>query len=174
MARIPYPDLSGAQLEAAAAVREARDGQLPNLFRMLVHSPAVARAWLELGTALRHRTALPAAIRELAVCAVAVRTASRYVWHHHSVLARKAGVADDELRSLQRRDDDRDILEPSRRAAVAYASAVAGGVVSEGHLTAVTSVLNQDQVVELTALAAYYTGAARLLDALQIDIEAIE
>lgn len=60
--------------EVAALVVEfaqERWGRVSALYGMLLHQPEVARAWLDLGSAIRKRTSLDDRIRELTICLVA-------------------------------------------------------------------------------------------------------
>ena len=69
MARVDYPDLATADastLATAERIKEQRGGRLLNLFRMQLWNPAIADAWLDLGSAVRFKSELDAPTRELA------------------------------------------------------------------------------------------------------------
>ena len=58
MARVDYPDLASADAEALAMaerIKDQRGGRLLNLFKMQLHNPAIAGAWLDLGSAVRFK-----------------------------------------------------------------------------------------------------------------------
>ena len=49
----------------------------------LLHSPPVASGWSSFLGAIRTQTSLPADIRELCICRVAVLNGADYEWEHH-------------------------------------------------------------------------------------------
>jgi AhpD family alkylhydroperoxidase len=76
------------------AVMKDRGGRVPGPFRMLLHSPALCRRHLDVGTHLRTRSRLEPAATELAIIASAREKDCPYVWAAHAPAARKAGVSD--------------------------------------------------------------------------------
>lgn len=173
MPRIPYPDLDtdDAVRAAASAAGAARGGTLINLYRMLLHAPPLASAWLGLGTHLRYGGALDDRTRELVVCLVARRTASEYEWHHHAPLARAAGVTDEQLAAVGRWQDESTLFGHADIDVLDYAEAVLAARVDDERVARARSHLGDPGLVELTALVAYYLGASRFLDALGVEAE---
>jgi AhpD family alkylhydroperoxidase len=168
---IPYPPPSDTadRLAIEAKVRTARGGRFLNLYRMLLHSPPVADGWLALGTAARYRTQLTGRQRELTICLIALLNDCEYEWAEHAPEAIRAGVSPQELEQLATwrssglfARDDRAVL--GYVASVALARAVDRELADELRL-----VLDDRQVLELTAVVGYYTGLARFLIALGID-----
>jgi alkylhydroperoxidase family enzyme len=172
MARISFPDThTGPAAEIAAAVSAQRHGTLPNLYRMLLHSPAVAEGWLGIGTAVRYRSSLDDLLRELVICTVARVCESDYEWAHHSPLARSFGAGELQLRLLP---DEVEVgpFTPAQAVALRHAAAVSRLEVDDSMHAALEEHFNATHIVELTATAAYYAGVARFLAALQVDIDA--
>lgn len=172
MARIPYADLSAPELAALAErIRAERGGTLLNLFRMLLHSPEIAEAWLGLGGAVRFRSTLDDRSRELAICAVARWTGADYEWAHHEPLARRAGVPADALAALPgwrgaHGFDQRD------RAVLAYAEALTlDACADDATFAGVREVFGDRELVELTATIALYGCTARFLNAFDVDLD---
>lgn len=172
MPHLPYPDLDAdeATRVAAQAARGARTGRMLNLYRMLLHSPRLATAWLALGSHLRYHGTLDERTRELVTCHVGTRAGSAYELHHHAPLALRAGVSRkqlDALASWQTSElfDDRD------RRLLGYVDATVDGTVGREEISAVRRDFSDAQLVELTALVAYYLGVSRFVRALDVDIE---
>src|SRR5438874_2350637 len=69
MARVPlveekeHPELS----ELIAKIKGARGGRLINIYRLMLHSPALASAWFDLNQAVRYGTEIDGPCRELSV-----------------------------------------------------------------------------------------------------------
>lgn len=135
---------------------------------MMLHSPVVTKAWLLLGSALRYETALCDDLRELAICTIAATTESKYEWVHHVSIAEAAGLAQSELQALwdsKGADGFSGELAVCRR----YARAVTLDSVSDSLMSEVRSCFSLEQLVELTAISAYYTAVSRFLSATAVD-----
>ncbi len=74
------------------AIRSRRGGSLNKLDRMLLHSPVVAEGWNVFFGKLRDETILPAKLRELTICVVAIINGATYELEAHAPLLKKAGA----------------------------------------------------------------------------------
>lgn len=114
----------GTRAELAAieqTIRGAR-GRISPLYQALLNSPPIATGWEQLLTAVRNRTLVPPALRELAILRVAVLNRASFEFEAHVPHAQKAGIPGvkiDALRVLAPRaraeapfdDDDRLMLD---------------------------------------------------------------
>lgn len=173
MARVPYVDTDRTPQTRRVAdeVRTNRAGALPNLYRTLLHSPPVCEGWLRLGTALRHESGLEPRLRELVTCLVAAQTESAYEWAHHRPLAGREGITDAQFAALAGAVDWAQFDEPERASLALARSVVHNEMVSDELFARVRADLGDGGAVELVALASYYSGVARFLKALDVDIE---
>ena len=122
-ARIPLvepgtrPEL--AQIEET--IRRTR-GTISPLYQALLNSAPIASGWEQVLTAVRNRTLVPPALRELVILRVAVLNRAPFEFEQHVPHARRAGIPDtkiDALRTLAPQgaavvpfdDDDRLALE---------------------------------------------------------------
>src|SRR5450756_2200632 len=103
MARIPFADpTADADIaRLAEQIRTERGGKLLNLYRMLLHSPPVARGWLNLFTAIRQQTVLPGRYRELAILRVAVLNGADYEFTQHVPFALKEGCTAEQVDAVR-------------------------------------------------------------------------
>ncbi|MDQ0930180.1 carboxymuconolactone decarboxylase family protein [Streptomyces turgidiscabies] len=85
-----YPDLSALPAELREAV--AAHGSL-NVFRMIMHSPALAPGLLQLGDAILRGNSLPDPLRELAIVRVGHVYQAPYEVHHHENIGRLVGLS---------------------------------------------------------------------------------
>src|SRR5919202_2518534 len=110
MARVEYPDTSSPEAQAMVdEVRRQRNGRFPHLFHMQLYNPAIVDGWLRLGTAVRFKSELDSATRELAICLEARITGSDYEWLAHRRVALSEGVSEAQLdRILDWRNADFD------------------------------------------------------------------
>lgn len=172
MARIPYPPKDSPEArQMIDEIRAQRGGRLPHLFEMQLYNPSVADGWLRLGTAVRYKSELEDATRELAICLVARLTGAEYEWQAHSRLAAAAGFSDEQLKGiLSWRNDGQ--LDERQRAVLALVEQLTRDVqVDDAIFDAVRPHLSDRQILELVTTVAYYNMVARFLVGLQIDLE---
>src|SRR5262245_38016038 len=174
MARLDYPDLGAADSTAQATaerIRQERGGRLLNLFKMQLHNPAIAAAWLDLGSAVRFKSELDAPTRELAICLVASITGSEYEYRAHRRIAVGEGFSEAQIDAIQQWRSS-ETYDARQRAVLALAEGLTRTVqVDDAVFDAARQVLPARQVVELVATVAYYNMVARFLVGLDIDLE---
>lgn len=156
MARIGYTEVEG----------------LPpfNIFKALNNAPQVLKGYSDLGGRLLFRGTLDERVRELVINAIACKLDAPYEWSHHVGMARGAGVTDDELRAV--RDGKLHELPDLARTCVEYAAKVDDAAVADGDVEALRAAgLTDEQIVELTTLAGFYGMTARVLLALDVEID---
>jgi len=174
MPRIPYQPADLAEpADLVAAIRARRGGQLLNLDRILLHSPAFARGWNALLGAVRGGLTLPPRLRELAICAIAVLNGAEYEFDHHAPEFLRAGGTPAQLEGIRRLEAEVpapplfDAVETAvLRLTVEMTREVA---VSDAGFAAVRAALaDEQQVVELVGTVAAYNMVARFLVALEV------
>jgi AhpD family alkylhydroperoxidase len=159
---------SGEGGGAAARMAARRGGELTPLDRLLLHSPPVADGWNALLGAIRSETTLPADVRELVICRVAVLNDAAYEWDAHAPLALSAGATEAQLVAV--RTGETGVLTPLQQVAVDYATAMTRDVVVPDELfDRVRTHLDERGVVELTATVGAYNLVSRFLVALHLE-----
>ncbi len=171
MARLPYPDLTGAEAAPVAERITAERGKMLNLYRMLLHSPAVADGWRAFLTAIRQKATLSDRHRELAILRVAVINRAPYEFRAHIPFAKKGGFTDAEIAAIEQ-----DRMPPSVTAAdrsvLMLTDAMTRDVqVPDAVYAAAREHFNAREMVELTATVAAYNLVSRFLEANQVDHE---
>lgn len=91
---------TGRAKELLDAVK-AKMGAVPNLTRVMAHSPAVLEGYLGLSGALAHGV-LPAAVREQLALDVGEANGCEYCVSAHTFLGKKAGLSDAETQANRR------------------------------------------------------------------------
>ncbi|HEY5673349.1 MAG TPA: carboxymuconolactone decarboxylase family protein [Malonomonas sp.] len=177
MPRIPYlPADINEPRDIVDSIRARRSGQLLNLDRMLLHSPAFASGWNALLGEVRGKLSLPARQHELAICAVAVLTDAEYEYHHHAPEYLRAGGTEEELSELQLLKEDCEeltLFAQSDRAILMLAREMTLSIrISDATFAAARAALDSDQQInELIGVIACYNMVSRYLVALQIEPE---
>jgi alkylhydroperoxidase family enzyme len=174
MPRIDFVDENdcGAPETVAAIRARRRGGQLIALDRMLLHAPPFAAGWSALLKAVRGELTLPARLRELAICTIAVLNGAEYEFAQHAPEFLAAGGTEAELAALRGIDagipasfgeTDSAVLgvtlEMTRQVAV-----------TDETFAAARRLLGNDRLmVELVGTIATYNMVSRFLAALEIE-----
>ena len=174
MARVPlveekeHPELC----ELIAKIKGARGGRLINIYRLMLHSPALASAWFDLNQAVRYGTEIDGQCRELAVIRVAILNNVEYVIRAHGpAYALKEGLTPEQVAALSDWQPS-DLFDEKQRALLAYTDAVTRDLdVPDAVFAEVRQQFSERQVVELTMLIGAYNMLTRFLKALKVDPE---
>jgi AhpD family alkylhydroperoxidase len=171
MARIEYPNVDSPEAqEMVEQVRKDRGGRFPHLFHMQMYNPAIVDGWLQLGTAVRFKSSLDDATRELAICLVARTTGAEYEWRAHRRIALEHGFTEAALDAIL--DWRAGEFDQKQRAVLALAEDLTRNVeVGDATFEAAQHHLDARQLMELVTTVGYYNMVARFLVGLQIDLE---
>jgi alkylhydroperoxidase family enzyme len=174
MARIPlieaadHPELAGV----IGRIQAGRGGTLLNVYKLLLHSPALAETWFDHNAAVRGQTTLSARLREIVIIRIAHLNGTSYVLAQHvPALAAAAGLTAAECDALA---DWRPtgLFDPRERAALAYAQAMTlAAAVPDDVFADVRRHFDDREIVELSVLAGTYIMHNRVMNALAIDLE---
>jgi 4-carboxymuconolactone decarboxylase len=173
MARISYvEETDHPELSAEIAKIKGGRGGLINIYKLLLHSPAVAMTWFDQITAIRWKTVISPRLREIAIVRIASATDYAYALKQHVPrIAVADGVTLEECAALK---DWRTsgLFSESERAVLAYVDAIITGPnVPEDVFNAIRKHCNEREVVELTVLAGAYIMHNRVFTALGVDLE---
>ncbi len=174
---VPYkPEDIQEPCELVDAIRARRGGVLLNLDRMLLHSPALATGWNSFLGAIRNDLDIPANLRELAICTVAILNGADYEFIQHSPEFLKSGGKETQLTALQQIDltaPNSLIFDEAERAVIQLSIEMTRSVrVKDTTMAIVKDVLKNDQhLVELIGVIATYNMVSRYLIALGIEPE---
>lgn len=166
-------DVVNAYRQRRVALKQ-NNGQLLNVDRTLLHSPAYAKGWLALISAVQDELNVATKLRQLAVCCVAVLTKSDYSHErYHAPDALKAGATQQQVDALWRvgtPDFDASLFDDTERAVIQLAVEMTQSVeVDESTFQAASAALPSDQeLVELVGIIATYNMLTRFLVALRV------
>ena len=168
MARIPYADCTNESVLPLAQRIIAERGNILHLYQMLMHSAPVAEGWLTYLTAIRQKSSLPGALRELIIMRVALLNRAPYEADQHAPIALKEGLTPSQLDGLADWPSS-PLFDERQRAVLAYTDAMTRDVqVPDAIFAGVSAHYPPAQVVEMTATIAAYNMVSRFLEALQI------
>jgi alkylhydroperoxidase family enzyme len=163
-----HPELG----ELIEKIRSGRRGALLKLYRVLLHSPALAESWFGHNNAVRWRTQIDGRQREMAIIRIAHLNGAQYIITQHvPKLAVAEGLTESECAALA---DWRNspLFSEIDRALLAYADAMTRDVtVPDAIFEEVRRHFSERQVVELTVLIGTYNMQSRVIQALQLEPE---
>jgi len=150
---------------------EENGAKVLNLYRVLAHNPNLLRNFLRLGSSLLARTELSPKLRELAILRVARLAGSEYEWAQHYLIALEVGVSPEQTEAISHWNDSTSFND-IERAVLQYTEEVSQNVeVKDETFRALRQHLDEQSIVELTLSIGYWGMVARLLVALQVDID---
>lgn len=156
------PELSALE----ERIRGAR-GRISPLYTVLLNSPELASGWEQLFTAIRQKTSVPPALRELVILRVAVLNGAEYEFEAHVPHARAAGMSEESIERLRR--DDVEGFSLLERLVLQYTDAITRDlVVPEALYPQLDRHFDVKTLVELTATIAGYNMVSRFLIAMRI------
>jgi len=129
------------------------------------------RDWLRLGNSLLTKTELSPKLRELAILRIAKLTGNEYEWVQHYPVALEVGISPEQTEAISYWDRSQNFSD-IERAVLRYTDEVVqnAGVKNET-FSILQQHLNSRNIVELTVSIGYWGMVARLLEALQVDID---
>jgi 4-carboxymuconolactone decarboxylase len=174
MARVSTIEEGGKPELAAliAKIKGARRGKLINVYKLLLHAPELAATWFDHNNAVRWKTGIDGRLREIVVIRIGILLGAAYILRQHvPALAIAEGVTQAECDAL--RDWRASSLFSDRESAVlAYADAMTRDIkVPDAIYAELKPHFSEREIVELTVLVGTYNMHARVIQALEIDLE---
>jgi 4-carboxymuconolactone decarboxylase len=157
------PDLSAIE----ARILSER-GRISLLYQALLNSEAIATGWEAMLTAVRNRTGVSPAIREMIILRVAVLNDAGFEFDAHVPHALKAGFSQEKIDAL-RDPMPSELFDEEERLLLELTDCMTRDVkVPEALVSRVTARHDPKTVVELVATVAAYNMVSRFLVALNI------
>ena len=150
---------------------EAKSGRVINLWKVMGHCPYIGLNFQRLGNSILKGEGLAPKLRELAILRVGSLAQSEYEFKQHTAIALQNGVGQKQIVEIvdwaaSEQFDERE------RAVLAYTDAVARDIrVRDETFARLLTFLNEEEIVELTAVIGYYGMACRILVALEVELE---
>ena len=98
---VPYEKWDEETLDALSVLAPGRKLPPSNVLGLFAQHPDLARAFLTFNKHLLFASTLPAKTRELAILRVAWRRRCRYEWAQHLLIAKRAGITDEEIAQVR-------------------------------------------------------------------------
>jgi len=162
--------LSPEQKEVATGVLKQSSAGLGGPYAMLITSPELLKRYLSMTEYLRQKTSLPHRLNEMAILLEARIWDAQYEWWAHEPLARKAGVPDAIIAAIK--DGKRPEVMQQDEAAVydVVTELLSTKKLSDVTFSKAKQILNEQQVVDLVAVAGFYMMVSAVVAAGRVGI----
>ncbi len=154
-----------AQNEVLAGL-EAKSKKPSPFFRAMAHRPKALESFVPLYGAIMGPGAVDRRVKELVYLTCSYANECAFCTSSHVAAGKKAGITDDEMRALQTVQDHN--FSAPERAAIAYARELTQSASGDDTRDALFEHFNDEQVVELTLVAAMANFTNRFNNGLTI------
>jgi 4-carboxymuconolactone decarboxylase len=172
MARVPLieqrTDVPAGGAPAWDAIAGSR-GDVIGPFRVLLHSPELARRVAEVGAFVRFESSVPAVDRELAILVAARTLDCRFEWAAHAPLARRAGVREEAIAAVAGRRAPRGLTATEAEVFAYTVQLLRDHRVEPAAFAALRDRLGLRALVELNTAIGYYGLIAATLNAFEVE-----
>jgi 4-carboxymuconolactone decarboxylase len=170
--QLTIEQLSAAQMPLADAIMKVSSVGIGGPYNAMLRSPVFGQKMFDLLYYLRWQTSLPLRLNEFAILIIGRQWRSQIEWLAHAPLAIKAGLSGDIVAELKQ--NRRPSNMPAEEAVVYdfITELTTRHEVSDATFARAKSMLGEQQVVDLTAVAGTYVTIAMILAMAQQDVPA--
>lgn len=154
------------------AIGRATGGRPPNVFTTLARHRRLFRRWLWFAGALMPGGRLPRADTELVILRVAHHTGCTYEWGHHARLARRAGLAAEDVERVREGPAAAGWTHRQEMLLAAADEMHREGEISGPLWSRLAAELDDDLMIELCMLIGHYEMLAMTLNSIKVEPEA--
>ncbi|SDQ19758.1 carboxymuconolactone decarboxylase family protein [Natronobacterium texcoconense] len=181
MARIEYADpedlppekrelLDTLSDDESGSDEHSLEGGTLNVYRTMGRNVDLLEAFRDYGSTVWQESGLTDHQREFAILATGYYAETSYEWQQHVRVALDAGMTPEQIAAISAEELDR--LEPEHAAIVEYVEAFVEGSVDDGTHERLAEHYDEERILGIGMLAGCYLGLARVLQALDVDLEA--
>jgi 4-carboxymuconolactone decarboxylase len=148
------------------------DGRPANIFGVLARHPGLLKRFNLLGGFILNKGLVPAREREIVILRVGANCVARYEFGQHTVIGRRCGLSDDEIRGLLRPADSH-AWSRDDAALVALADELcADDCVSDETFARLRERWSEPEVIELVVTAGFYRMVSGFLNSMGVELDA--
>lgn len=168
--RLPLlDDLAAGEAARRVGINPAHLDQ--RIWRVLLRRPKLAQAVYDVLTDLLFRNRLDVRIREMLIMRIGWSTASVFEWSQHWKIAALAGVDANDILAVRYIGHPDGLDESTAAALGAVDDIVSGGAIRKETWTALQSHFDDDELLEVTAIAATWTWISAMLRSLDVPLD---
>ena len=166
-------DVNDPRVSAVFNAVRREYGFVPNIIRVVANCPELLEVFVPFWARVYESPRIGGRLRAIAALGTAHSRDCKYCIAHMSESARRAGLDDDELAAIARRDGDA-ILSKSEQAVLNFATALScGNGVSSEAATVLSGTFNSAEVVNITLAVGLYNLTSLFLQSLDIEVDEV-
>ncbi|MFU8815137.1 MAG: carboxymuconolactone decarboxylase family protein [Pseudomonadales bacterium] len=142
----------------------AKQGRVFNIFKTLAHHPELMRRWLVFANHILGKSTLAARERELVILRIGYLCQAGYEWGQHVLIARQAGMSDDEIRSAKTGPETPGLSELDRLLLQATDELHSDAHVSDATWQGLAGLLTTQQLMDLVFTVGQYNLVSMALN----------
>ena len=173
MARVRMVEMEDAHPKVKELYEKnlAINGRIINLWKVMGHCPYIGLNYQRMGNSILKGEELSPKLRELAILRVGDLAQSEYEFKQHSAIALQCGITQKQIDEISNWSTS-DAFDEEERAVLAYTDEVAVDItVKDETFKNLRGFLDDHAIVELTAAIGFYGMTARILVALEVDLD---
>lgn len=149
----------------------AQNGRVLNIFRTLANHSALARRWMVFANHILGKSTLPLKERELVILRIGYLCQSGYEWGQHVVIARKAGMTEDEILASKSGPETPGLSPLYRLLLLATDELHADAHISDTTWLGLTEHLDQQQMMDLVFTVGQYNLVSMALNSFGVQLD---
>ena len=139
-------------------------GRIFNIFKTLTNHPDLAKRWMVFANHILGKSTLSVRDRELVILRIGYLCQAGYEWGQHALIAREAGMSDEEIRSCKTGPDTPDLSELDRLLLTATDELHADAHVSDETWAGLAKHYNTQQMMDLVFTIGQYNLVSMALN----------
>lgn len=148
------------------------DGRTFNIFKTLTNHPELMRRWLVFANHILGKSTLAVRERELIILRIGYLCQSGYEWGQHVVIARNAGMTDEEIRSAQTGPDTPGLATLDRLLLQATDELHKDAHVSDETWSGLAELLSTQQLMDVVFTVGQYNLVSMALNSFGVQLDA--
>ncbi len=146
-------------------------GRIFNIFKTLANHPDLARRWLVFGNHILGKSTLAVRERELVILRIGFLCQAGYEWGQHVLIARQAGMSDEEIRTAKTGPDTPGLTELDRLLLQATDELHADAHVSDTTWAGLEQHLSRQQLMDLVFTVGQYNLVSMALNSFGVQAD---
>ncbi len=146
-------------------------GRIFNIFKTLAHHPSLMKRWMVFANHVLGKSTLAVRERELLILRIGYLCQAGYEWGQHVLIARQAGMSDEEIRSAKTGPDTRGLSVLDRLLLVATDELHADAHVSDATWEGLSQLLTTHQLIDLVFTVGQYNLVSMALNSFGVQLD---
>ncbi len=170
--RLAPTERAGWTAEQAEVAERFGDGPVQNVFGTMLHHPALFRRWLPFANHILGKSTISVRDREVLILRTAWRVRSEYEWGQHVLIARHAGMSEEEITMARNGPDDAGLEERDRLLLAATDELVDDAFLSDATWAGLSEHYDTQQMMDIVFTVGQYNMLAMGLNSFGVQRDA--